>query len=150
MHNGVPLKPFSFEYMFHPPNFPGFPPIRNAMRKDGEKSQSALEVSGSLWVALWAKRVSHTVWGEKCQQEEKGGHCRKNLIEQCRRCSVQKGIMMGFSELSLLLKEPLYNSVLPQIVHYYLCFIQQQRPSYAKNRRRGGKKKACPERAAGN
>lgn len=90
-----------------------FLPIRNVMRKHSEKTQSALEVSGSMSVSPWAERESDTLGEEgKSQLEEKGGQYRKNLTEQPRRSSTQDDIVMGFRKLSLLRRGSLCNSVL--------------------------------------
>lgn len=125
-----------------------FLPIRNVMRKHGETTQSALEVSSSMSVSPWAESESDTLGEEgKYQLEEKGGQYRKNLIEQHRRSSTQEDIVMGFRKLSLLQRESLCNSILANLAYSYLCSIQQQLSS-AKDRRRENCR--SEQRAAGN
>lgn len=113
----VVLPSILFLWIYVPFTQFSFLPIRNAMRKHGEKTQSALEVSGSMSVSPWAERESDTLGEEgKYQLEEKGGRYRKNLTEQRRRSSTQEDIVMGFRKLSLLQRGSRCNSVLAQLV----------------------------------
>ena len=108
----VVLPSILFLWIYVPFTQFSFLPIRNVTRKQGEKTQPALKVSGSMSLSPWAGRESDTLGEEgKSQLEVKGGQYRKNLTEQHRRSSMQEDIVMGFRKLSLLRRGSLCSSV---------------------------------------